>query len=240
MPTPPSTPSPRPASTTLALLARADEALLHTVDALSREELAQPTELPGWTRAHVVAHIALNGEALERVLTSRRRGRPTTMYDSQEARDADIETLAGSEASDLRDRLLAATHCFSEALRATTDWTGTFERTPGGRRVPVVDVPVMRLREVEIHHADLDSGYSHADWSTGFAVALLESVKGRSTPEPFVARAGDLDREWGFGEGEDRPVVLGDATSLAWWITGRGAGDDLSCDSGSLPTIEGW
>ena len=137
-----------------------------------------------------------------------------------------------ADARHLRDRLLAATHRFSEAVRATTDWEGTFERTPGGQLVPVVAVPVMRLREVEIHHADLGSGYSYGDWSPEFAVQLLDSVTGRSTPEPFVARARDLDREWAFGEGEDRPVVLGDAASLAWWITGRGTGEGLSCDSG--------
>lgn len=240
MATPSDTPSPSPAGTTLTLLSNADEALLRTVDALSPEELAKPTDLPGWSRAHVVAHVALNGEALERVLTGRRQGRPTTMYDSQQARDADIETLAGGDARELRDRLFAATHRFSEAVRATTAWEGTFERTPGGQLVPVVAVPVMRLREVEIHHADLGSGYSHADWSPEFAVQLLDSVAGRSTPEPFVARAPDLDLEWGFGEGDDRPVVVGDAAALAWWITGRGTGEGLSCDTGALPTIEGW
>lgn len=229
-----------PASTTLELLARADAALVRTVDGLSAEELSEPTALPGWTRAHIVAHLALNGEALERVLTSRRQGHPVPMYDSQEARDADIEELAAEESDHLRDRMLAATHRFSEAVRATTSWEGVFERTPGGPVVALVDVPVMRLREVEIHHADLDMGYSCADWSTEFSVALLDSVTGRRTPEPFRARARDLDREWDFGEGDERPVVVGDAASLGWWITGRGTGEDLSCESGSLPTIKGW
>ena len=37
-------------------------------------------------------------------------------------------------------------------------WTETFERTPGGRVIRYAAIPGMRLREVEIHHVDLDAG----------------------------------------------------------------------------------
>lgn len=233
--------APVPAPATLELLIDADDAVVRTVDALSPEELAAPSLLPGWTRAHVVAHLALNGEALERALTGQRLGRPTTMYDSQAARDADIEALAAADATELRERLMAATHRFTDAVLAMTDWRGSFARTPGGRSIHYVDVPVMRLREVEIHHADLDSAYSHTDWSPAFVTALLDSVVGRSSLEPFRARARDLDREWTFGgDGDAVPLVEGDATAIAWWITGRGAGEGLTCASGALPRIEGW
>ena len=53
-----------------------------------------PSLLPGWTRAHVVAHLARNAEALTRLATWARTGVETPMYVSPEQRDAEIETSA--------------------------------------------------------------------------------------------------------------------------------------------------
>jgi maleylpyruvate isomerase len=36
------------------------------------------------------------------------------------------------------------------------------------------------------------------------------------------------------------PVVTGTAADLAWWLTGRPAGDELSSSGDELPVIEGW
>ena len=55
----------------------------------------------------------------------------------------------------------------------------------------------MRLREVEIHHADLGLGYTAADWPTDFVVLLLDSrADAATTARRFTARATDLDRTW--------------------------------------------
>lgn len=232
------------------LISHADDRLVRTVDGLTAEALAGPSLLPGWTRAHVVAHLTLNGEGLERVLRGQHVGEPATMYDSQEARDADIEELAGADPSVLRERLLAATTCFSEAVAAMTDedWQGRFERTPGGQDIAVAAIPLMRLREVEIHHADLASDYTAADWPPEFTVLLIDSARKQDYSEPFRVHARDLDREWSFGVREDvgggtlagGPVVTGDAAALGWWLTGRGSGDGLSCDAERLPRIGAW
>ena len=99
----------------------------------------------------------------------------------------------------------------------------------------------MRLSEVEIHHADLDAGYTAADWSPEFATTVVDSMhKRHSWDRPFTARATDLGRSWTFGEGaEAGPTVSGTAAHLAWWLTGRGSGEGLTSD-GELPGIEGW
>ena len=97
---------PRPDPDTIA---RADRALVRTVDALSDPQYAEPSQLPGWTRAHVVAHLALNGEGLAGVLHGAHLGQPQPMYASPEARDADIEELAAAAPDELRERFLAAT-----------------------------------------------------------------------------------------------------------------------------------
>ena len=227
---------------TAALLAQADQRLVRTVDGLTGDDLAAPSLLPGWTRAHVVAHLALNGEALERVLVGQRHGTPRTMYDTPEGRDRDIDDLAGADPTELRERLLAATTRFEQACAAMTqdDAAARFERTPGGQVMTVGSIPFMRLREVEIHHADLAAGYSPADWPATFCVALLDSMTRREYGEPFRLLARDLARTWQLGDGEGGPVVAGDAAALAWWLTGRGDGEGLDCDTGTLPAVAPW
>ncbi len=67
---------------------------MRTVDSLAPEAWARPSLLPGWQVAHVVAHVALNAEALAGVIVGSVERRPVTMYASLEARDEDIGRLA--------------------------------------------------------------------------------------------------------------------------------------------------
>ena len=224
------------------LILRADAQLVRTVDGLADASYAEPSLLPGWTRGHVVAHVALNAEALAGVLHGAHLGQPQPMYASQEARDGDIEELAGASPTDLRERFLAATGRFADALGAMheDDWTGHFERTPGATGFRLASVPLMRLREVEIHHADLDAGYSAADWSPEFCRVLLESLTKFDKETPFEVRPTDLDGTWRYGGGDGGPVVSGTAGALGWWLTGRGSGEGLTSDTGELPEMEAW
>ena len=128
------------------------------------EALAAPRGCPDWTRAHVVAHLALNAEGLAGGADGRAEGEPTTHVPSDEARAADIEELAAADRAELRDRFLAGTTLVAEAVDAVPRraWTETFARTPGGRVSGTPPSRGMRLREVEIHHVDLDAGYTPA------------------------------------------------------------------------------
>ena len=230
--------------TQLELLTGADQRLVRTVDALTAEDLARPSLLPGWSRAHVVAHLALNAESLERVLSAAARGEQQPMYSSPDARAADIEELAKAEVSELRERLMASTHCFARAatsLSGDDAWHGRFERTPGGGATfSVATVPLMRLREVEIHHVDLDADYTPDEWPEAFDAVLIESMTKRPYPRPFRVLARDLARTWDFGDGDPVANVTGDAASLGWWLTGRGDGADLTVDQDRLPEVPSW
>lgn len=225
-----------------SLLQDANARLVRTVDGLTDDDWGATTGLPGWTRAHVVAHLALNSEGLAGALGGVVAGESVPMYASQEARDGDIEELAQAAPEDLRARLLAGVTVLDDALDAVPDdaWGASIERTPGsGRAFGAAAVPGMRLREVEIHHADLGAGYSHRDWPTAFAALVLDAMAKRGgTSDPFTADPTDLDGTWSFGEGG--PTVSGSAADLAWWLTGRGTGDGLTSDSGVLPGIEEW
>jgi maleylpyruvate isomerase len=223
------------------LLPQATRRLIRTTDALADEEYAAPSGLPDWTRAHVLAHLALNAEGLAAALSGIVEGEPTPMYISQEARDGDIAELAAQGPSAIRSRLLGASTDLTEAIAAVPqDADDTvLERVPGGPHFPASSVPEMRLREIEIHHADLAAGYDRRSWSPEFAAHLLDVIfsKGVSAG-PLQARATDLDRTWTSGTGG--PIVSGSGADLGWWLTGRGDGDGLTSHNGVLPRIGAW
>jgi maleylpyruvate isomerase len=226
-------------------LVEASRRLVHTVDGLTDEAFTQPSGLPGWSRGHVVAHLALNGESLARVVDGLAHADPVPMYDSDEARDADIEELATQDPPVLRERLLGSIGLFEEAVTGLPDarWAEVVERTPGGTPFPAHTIVGKRLREVEIHHVDLAAGYLPADWSPEFAATLVQSMLARTWPQPFRVMARDLARTWDFGpdvSGQAGPNITGDAAAIGWWLTGRGDGSDLTVDNGRLPEVEAW
>jgi maleylpyruvate isomerase len=226
--------------TVSALLDSATRRLVRSVDAMKDDQWAQPSLLPGWSRAHVVAHLTLNAEALSGALEGVHEGRPTPMYRSDEARDTDITELAKTPSSALRDRFLGSTTVVGEWVEELADNLADhpIERTPGGRRFPAGIVGDMRVREVEIHHADLGLDYTAADWPASFVALLLDSRSNGFGGAPFTAQATDLGRSWTFGSGG--PTVSGAGSALAWWVTGRGTGDGLTSDDGRVPRMEPW
>jgi maleylpyruvate isomerase len=231
-------------------LGAASARVVRTVDGFHGDDWRAPSLLPDWTRAHVVAHLALNAEGIARalrgVVAAEDDGRPHTMYDSDEQRDLDIALLSAADPSEIRDRLLGGITTLQEAIDAIPgdQWETRVERTPGGRRIRAGAFPGMRWRELEIHHVDLDAGYSPADWTPAFAEHLLDAMTKRLAPEqPFEVRPRDSRRTWVVGGGESEyavPVVTGPASDLAWWLTGRGAPETLSCEQGDLPQIGAW
>jgi maleylpyruvate isomerase len=225
-------------------LSEAGQRLTRTVDSLHADDWSHPSLLPGWTRAHVVAHLALNGEALRDVLRGQIDHAQVPMYASQEARNADIEELAHAEPAELRGRLLGSLTTFLDVVQAVPEdtWDGRFERTPGGPTFPLHAAPMMRVREIEIHHADLGLGYTADDWPRAFAALVVDSMVRRLDLDPgFRVAPLDSDRSWDIGRvGGDAPIVTGPLASIAWWLTGRAPTDAVRCSRGDLPTIPGW
>lgn len=236
----------------LDLLHEASQRLVRSVDGVPDTEWRRPSLLPGWSRAHVAAHLVLNAEGLADALEGLGRGEAVPMYRSATARDEDIEALAAEEATEVRNRLLSSTARFAEAVAAVPEaaWEGRIERVPGGRSVPAAAVPAMRWREVEVHHVDLDAGYGPADWPLPFADALVDAMADRLA-DRLADGAGDgagvrvvlvdAGRERGIGSvGPEAPVVRGSAAEVGWWLSGRRPGPGLECDRGALPQIGEW
>ena len=72
--------------------------------------------LPGWSRGHVLAHIAGNADSLVNLLTWAATGVEHPQYASQEARDAAIEAGAGDPIAAQIARLEASHQRFVDAV----------------------------------------------------------------------------------------------------------------------------
>src|SRR4051812_24832744 len=98
---------------------REGTALLSTVvGGLTDEQFAHPSALPGWTRAHVIGHVARNADALGRLAAWARTGVPTPMYADREQRAAEIEASAAQSPGALRDDLAATAASLDAAVTA--------------------------------------------------------------------------------------------------------------------------
>ncbi|GHA12042.1 maleylpyruvate isomerase [Streptomyces canarius] len=218
----------------LACVREATDRLLSAVIALDNASLAEPSRLPGWSRGHVLAHLARNADALVNVL----QGRP--MYASAEARDADIERDAPRpvevQVTDVRESAAR----FQAAGQAPADWTRTVELRNG-----VTDsasrVPFRRWGEVELHHVDLGTGYELEDLpaeflerETGF---LTERFSGH--PDVPATRVTDGTHAWTTGRAADEPriTVTGRPADLVGWLAGRRDGAALEVRGGTLPEL---
>lgn len=207
---------------------------LRTLDGLTPETLAEPSPLPGWTRAHVAAHLALHALGTTRALTGLVHGERLPVYDSPEKRASDIDSTAELPADELRELSFDACDRWKAAIEAVADWDGVMERTPGTGAFTAAECVDMRWREVEIHHADLDVGYAPADWSPAFTTYLLDYLADdRGRQHDLTLRT--PTREVVVGSGG--PVVEGAEHDLAWWLLGRGSGAGLS---GEVPTLGAW
>ena len=152
----------------------ATQRLLDDARILSEADLRAPSLLPGWTRAHVVAHVARNADAMRNVLAGARSGESRPAYASAEAREAGIEQGAGLSAAELMADLAGSAMALRTVARQLPDEAWQFEvRMMDSALFPAAALLTRRLVEVELHHCDLGAGYAPADWPAAFAAMEL-------------------------------------------------------------------
>jgi 2,3-dihydroxybenzoate-AMP ligase len=230
---------------TLPVMGAGTEFVLRLVGALPDDALREPSALPGWTRAHVVAHLARNAEALTRLATWARTGVETPMYPSREARAADIERSAQASDRTLRDELVATAEDLDAAFAALdgTTWHNTV-RSALGRPLPAVEVPWMRIREVWLHAVDLDAGAGLSDLPPEVVDALLDDATGtlsaKDSCPAAVLRPTDREGTWSLGPTADAVELTGTAADLLGWLIGRTDGDGVTASDGKVPVPPPW
>jgi maleylpyruvate isomerase len=204
------------------------------------DAFAAPSRLPGWSRAHVLTHVARNADAMAKLLTWARTGVPTPAYTSREQRDADIARGAKRSPAEIRADLLAASDNLAALVRAMPEeaWSARVQSTRG-QMLPASHVPWFRAREVWIHAVDLDAGASFADLPRPMLHELLTDVSTTLAARPdfprLLLRPTDEQRTWAIGEGDGVIEVRGPVAELAAWLLGRSTGRDLRTAEGTRP-----
>ena len=153
--------------------------LLGTARIITEPDLRAPSLLPGWTRAHVLAHLARSADAMRNLLVGVRSGQKRPAYVSAEARQAAIEHGAGMQASELMADLADSAMALRTIARQLPDegWRVPV-RILDSAPFPAAQLLTRRLVEVELHHCDLGAGYGPADWPAAFAgLELAEPMR---------------------------------------------------------------
>ncbi|WP_369033989.1 maleylpyruvate isomerase family mycothiol-dependent enzyme [Streptomyces adonidis] len=217
--------------------------LQQAIDALPPTGVAEPSALPGWTRGHLLTHLARNADALVNLLTWARTGTPTPMYASPDQRATDIDAGAARPLAEQLSDVRESAARFAEAAGALTEdaWSATV--TSGqGRQIPASEVPWLRAREVWIHLVDLRVGVDMDVLPPDLAWALVKDVAGwmsaRVGPEDGAALTADGHGTVVLGTpSASGAAVSGPPHALAAWLTGRGGAEELR---GDLPKLPRW
>jgi maleylpyruvate isomerase len=219
----------------LASVRDATERLLTAAAKMDNASVTEPSRLPGWSRGHVLAHLARNADALVNVL----EGRP--MYASATTRDTDIERDAprplDTQLADVRESGAR----FEETGAAAADWSRTVELR-NGVTDSAARVPFRRWVEVDLHHVDLGIGYELEDLPEEFVTreidVLAERFAGHKDVPSTALDAGD-GQVWttGGGAGGGPISVRGSAADLLGWLCGRRDGTGLTVHGGPLPAL---
>lgn len=203
--------------------------LLTTVAKLDDAAAAGPSLLPDWDRSMVVTHLAANADGIRRAVEAARAGVTGEVYPGgKEARDAEIEAGRALPAEQLNLRLDTACRLFRVALGEASDdiWDAP-AIGPKGKVHIGPGLVVARLREVEVHHVDLDYGYKPEDWPVEWVLEEMDramlDLPSRLPPDTAVVlSATDADQRWVAGSG-NAVEVTGTTAELFAWVIGRSA-----------------
>ncbi|MFD6175403.1 MULTISPECIES: maleylpyruvate isomerase family mycothiol-dependent enzyme [unclassified Isoptericola] len=213
-------------------LADADAALAALIDVvrtLPDDAGAAPSPLDGWTRGHVLSHVANVGAALARQAEYAARGEKVEPYDGGRAgRDAAIEAGARRTAAEhlaaletTRARLAAAWPDANDAL-----WGAPVAYRDG----VLADALLAWWREARIHAVDATAGLAtehgtalgYASWDDAFCAHLDEFLAVR------------------LPDGGAGLELVGDRRDVAAWLAGRTPSGPVSAtrDGAAVPLPE--
>jgi maleylpyruvate isomerase len=219
-------------------LAESAGRFLRTAQALTDDDVREASALPGWTRAHVLTHVARATDSRTGLLRAARAGRVGEQYPSEHARADAIEAGASRAAAVIRaDAHRAVQECLSAIREHPRElWDAPAMWLRRGSR-PVRDVVPSLRSELEYHHADLAAGYEPADWPDDFVATELSRVSAimnMRADAPSMTLVGPA----ALRIGATPPVeVTGPPAAMLAWLSGRGGGSGLNPGGAALPVI---
>jgi len=214
-----------------------------TTAQIEASDLLAASALPGWSRAHVLTHIAGNANGLRSLLLSARSGEALRMYANPNARAADIATGAARPHDVIVADVVESARRFRAEARSMPEaaWAATVTFTsgqPNARSFPAEELLYRRLTEVEVHHVDLAMDYSFSDTPTALGEWLLDDLGrhcgatlARGQRGQWTATISDDARSW---------QCSGSTPDLLAWFAGRSAGAGVQSDGEGLPRLSGF
>jgi phosphoribosylglycinamide formyltransferase 1 len=189
----------------LAAVADAQRRLDDAVTGMSRTLVGGSSLLPGWTRAHVLAHLAANSDSHLRRSQAAVNGQDIDQYSGGAAgRAQEIETRATRDDETLIEEVMLSGGTLVDCWQGLdpTVWSAKTKQL-NGPDLTLSDLPRRRWQEIEVHLVDLGIGATYRDWSDDFVALFLPRL--RSSVERRLP------------PGSKRPSVeLDDRTELAW------------------------
>ena len=150
--------------------AESHQRLLQSLASLTDEQCREPSALPGWTRGHVLSHLARNAESHVHVLQCAARGEVGEQYvGGAKARKQGIEMHAADSAEELVASVRKSIYALEGQWAATNSegWQGHGINSAGAS-IAMSDIVFLRWREVEVHHADLALAFTFTNWNSTY------------------------------------------------------------------------
>lgn len=231
--------SPNAPAADLDLARRGTAFFARRLNELPESEFREASQLPGWTRAHLIAHVGYNARALTRLTEWARTGAEKAMYVSSKQRNGEIVlggTLPARALRTLFDH--TAVHINVEWRDLTDDQWQHVVRTAQGRSIAVRETAWMRTKEVWIHAIDLGNGASFRQLPAELLRRIIEDVfsvwRRREETNALAIEIDGSDARFAYGQGG--ATVRGTLPAVARWLTGRGP-----CpDERQSPAIPRW
>lgn len=186
----------------------------------SADDWCAPSMLPGWSRAHVAAHLITGARNLTRIARELLVGTSPDLLEPSLG-DED-EVLATADGLDIQIALDTSAGELHDELAKLTDLTGAFHLRPG-LYIAVHELPLVRLREVVLHHFDLEPADEGIDLDPEIARRLLDfEITCVKPPIGPVRIRTDEGLTRTIGRGPTMPTLTGPTGDLFLWAA-RGA-----------------
>ncbi|MFP5311093.1 MAG: maleylpyruvate isomerase family mycothiol-dependent enzyme [Actinomycetes bacterium] len=235
--------SPSPAGL-LAELHKAETALTAAMNRIPEGGEKAPSALPGWSRGHLLAHIAGICDALARQVEYGRRGDTVELYDGGvDGRNRAIDLAAGHSLVQHRQDVDAAVQRALTAFDALREeeWQTHIAFRDG----VIFDAGLALWRELVIHTSDLDTGTGPETWNKEFCSHLFDFLAARVPAGKRLVLQPVALPPLALGAGGSTVVVSGMVTDIAAWLAGRTPSLDslratAAGDSTELPDLLPW